>query len=128
MRKRAFTLVELLSTVVIMSILTTMIFVYIPDYTQRTSALVLTKNIETLNTALENYKVQGGMEYSHSLAGGHLNTTAGNQAIFEALCKGFTLQDVHLKFLDGSFKLSPGSVKAIGSGKNLYFESGTPDS
>ncbi len=124
--RRAFTLVEIMATVTIMTVLISMLVVYVPNYAAHTSAVVRTENIEALNSALEHYKIQGGIEYAHSLAGAHLNTTAGNAAIISALQTGFTRNDIHFRFLDNRFTLDPGSIKAIGSGTRLYFESGSP--
>jgi prepilin-type N-terminal cleavage/methylation domain-containing protein len=118
-RTSGFTLLELLTTIVIVAILSVGLVYYIVNYSQFTQQTADSHSLQTLNTSLEMYKLYGGMVVSHSLVGP--NNEAKIQAVVGAMKNGYTVQGSLVHFLNPSYTPQVAGLTISGQGANFLF-------
>lgn len=91
-------------------------------YVTQTQSDAQARQLATLNRALEEYRIAGGMTYSHSLNG--VNTATKVGAVINAMKAGFTGDDNRLhNFLSNCGNLDLTKLQAQGQGKRFVFSS-----
>jgi prepilin-type N-terminal cleavage/methylation domain-containing protein len=121
---RAFTMIELLTTLVIVAIIALIVTPFVGDYVSRARLTAARHTVAVLNEALNEYKTLGGIDAGYALygsTGSTVNSATLTSAAISALETGFTKYSQKMTFVKETEVLNASYIGSTGSGKTFSF-------
>ncbi len=122
--RRAFTAIELLVIILVVTVLVAGASVFIGEYIKTAKWISARQTVQVLNEAVNEYRTMGGMNLGHSLegpAGATRNSDGMTRAVITALRNGFPRFGKHLSFVRPDMVFDIATIASTGQGSNFQF-------